>query len=198
MTSQLALDLVMSSARWRLVERVSSQARSIRIEIRAADEVLLVIPRRAPRAAAHAFLQSRLAWIERKLDERRRRDAQRIAIPVPELSLSQLREQARRSARELIAVEAQHMGVNPKSLRIADQKTLWGSCGRNGTISLSWRLALAPPDVFRYVVIHELAHLVYRNHGQRFWALVAKQMPEFEMYRRWLREHGAALHAVLA
>ena len=198
MTSQLALDLVVSSARWRLVERVSSQARSIRIEIRAADEVLLVIPRRAPRAVAHAFLQSRLAWIERKLDERRRRDTQRIAIPVPELSLSQLREQARRSARELIAVEAQRMGVNPKSLRIADQKTLWGSCGRNGTISLSWRLALAPPEVFRYVVIHELAHLVHRNHGQRFWAFVARHMPEFEMHRRWLREHGAALHAVLA
>ncbi|HZP12057.1 MAG TPA: SprT family zinc-dependent metalloprotease [Nevskiaceae bacterium] len=196
MTSQLALDLRNETPAWRLVERVSSQARSIRIEIRSGDEVLLVIPRRASRAMAHAFLRSRLAWIERKLDEHRRRETQRIAIPVPALSARQLREQARSTARALIATEAPPMGVKSNGLRIADQKTLWGSCGRNGTISLSWRLALAPPEVFRYVVIHELAHLQHRNHGPRFWALVARQMPEFEAHRRWLREHGAALHAV--
>jgi len=197
MTSQLALDLHVSDASWRLVERVSSQARSIRIEIRSANEVLLVIPRRASRAMAHAFLQSRLRWIERKLDEHRRRDAERIAIPAPALSVRQLREQARNTARELIAIEAQRMSVKPTALRIGDQKTLWGSCGRDGTISLSWRLALAPGEVFRYVVIHELAHLMHRNHGQRFWALVGKHMPDYDVHRRWLREHGAALHAVL-
>ncbi len=192
--SQLALDFY----GWRLVERVSSQARSIRIEIRSGDEVLLVIPRRASRVAALAFLHSRLAWIERKLDEHRRREEKHVAIPVPPLGRRALRDQARRTARELIAVEARRMDVQPAGLRIADQRTLWGSCGHRGTIGLSWRLVLAPPDVFRYVVIHELAHLVHRNHSQRFWALVARQMPEFEQHRRWLREHGAALHAVPA
>jgi predicted metal-dependent hydrolase len=59
-------------------------------------------------------------------------------------------------------------------------------------------LTLAPAEVFRYVVIHELAHLRHRNHGPRFWSLVERQMPDFDLHRRWLREHGAALHAVLA
>lgn len=194
MTSQLGHDF----ARWRVVERVSRNARSIRIEIRGSDEVLLVIPRRGSRAAAQAFLQSRLNWIERKLDEHRRREAGRIAIPMPAIGERALREQARGIARGLIAAEAQRLGVQPTSLRIADQRTLWGSCGRNGTISLNWRLVLAPPEVFRYVVIHELAHLTHRNHGQRFWALVARQMPDFAVHRCWLREHGAALHAVPA
>ena len=196
MTSQLALELHGSFRGWQLVERVSINARSIRIEIRGADEVLLVIPRRASRAAAHAFLHSRLRWIERKLDEHRRREQKRIAIQVPDLGRSQLRERARQVARELIAAESARMGVKPAGLRIADQKTLWGSCGHRGLISLSWRLVLAPPEVFRYVVIHELAHLVHRNHSQRFWALVARYLPEFDRHRRWLREHGAALHAV--
>lgn len=194
MTNQLAFDF----PRFKLVERVSAQARNIRIEIRGGDEVLLVIPRRGSRAAAHAFLRSRLAWIERKLDEHRRRAETRLLIPTPSASEAQLREQARRVARELIATESARMGVKTTGLRIADQKTLWGSCGRNGLISLSWRLVLAPPEVFRYVVIHELAHLVHHHHGPRFWALVGRHMPEFERNRAWLREHGAALHAVPA
>ena len=194
MTSQLGFDF----SSWRLIERVSHQARSIRIEIRGADEVLLVIPRRASRAAAHAFVQSRLKWIARKLDEHRRREARRIDIPVPDASESALRERARSVARTLIAAESARMSVTTRGLRIADQRTLWGSCGHNGTISLNWRLVLAPPDVFRYVVIHELAHLTHRNHGPRFWQLVARYQPDFEVHRRWLREHGAALHAVLA
>ena len=194
MISQLGFEF----SSWRLLERVSSQARCIRIEIRSADEVLLVIPRRASRATAHAFVQSRLKWIERKLAEHRRRDAQRVVIAAPIASESTLRERARSVARELIAAESARMSVKTRGLRIADQKTLWGSCGHNGTISLNWRLVLAPAEVFRYVVIHELAHLAHRNHGPRFWALVERYMPDFEAHRRWLRTHGASLHAVRA
>src|ERR1041385_4788808 len=88
MTSQLALDFssLDSSASldargWRVIERVSLKARCIRLEIRSADEILLVIPRRASRQAAHAFLHSRERWIRRKLTQLRNR----AATPQPPL-----------------------------------------------------------------------------------------------------------------
>lgn len=97
-------------------------------------------------------------------------------------------------AQRLLTEEAASLGVEFSGPRIADQKTLWGSCTAHGLISLSWRLVMAPPAVFRYVAVHELCHVRHHDHGERFWKLVARQMPGFETHRRWLREHGPRLH----
>ncbi|HEX2255043.1 MAG TPA: M48 family metallopeptidase [Thermoanaerobaculia bacterium] len=88
---------------------------------------------------------------------------------------------------------AQRLGARPSALRLGNQKTLWGSCSAAGVVRLNRRLLGAPRPVFDYVVVHELCHLVERNHGPRFWHLVATLMPDFAGRRRWLREHGVAL-----
>lgn len=108
-----------------------------------------------------------------------------------------LKSEALRDARRLLAEEAARFGVTYGGPRMADQKSLWGSCAARGLISLSWRLVLAPPEVFRYVVVHELCHLRRRDHSEVFWNLVARQMPGYETQYRWLRENGARLHGVL-
>lgn len=76
---------------------------------------------------------------------------------------------------------------------IRDQRTRWGSCSQTGTISLNWRLLLAPDEVAEYVVIHEVCHLAEMNHSARYWGLVAALFPEFERPRRWLRDNGSSL-----
>lgn len=109
-----------------------------------------------------------------------------------------LREAIKREAmldsQRMLAEEARRLDVTFSGPRIADQKTLWGSCTAQGLISLSWRLVMAPPAVLRYVAVHELCHVRHHDHGPRFWKLVARQMPDFETHRRWLREHGPSLH----
>jgi predicted metal-dependent hydrolase len=64
-------------------------------------------------------------------------------------------------------------GVTVRSVSIGDPASRWGSCSSQGRIRMSWRLILAPPDVRRYVVAHEVAHLVHLNHGAEFRALEA-------------------------
>ena len=54
---------------------------------------------------------------------------------------------------------------------VGDADTRWGSCTTGGRIRYSWRLILAPPAARRYVVAHEVAHLVHMNHGPEFKAL---------------------------
>lgn len=105
-----------------------------------------------------------------------------------------LKAEALRDARRLLAEEAARLQVSYEGPRIADQRSLWGSCAARGLISLSWRLVLAPPEVFRYVVIHELCHRRHHDHSEDFWNLVARQMPQYETQYRWLRDHGARLH----
>ena len=52
---------------------------------------------------------------------------------------------------------------------------------------------LAPPEVLDYVVVHELCHRKEMNHSQRFWAEVARILPDYRDRRNWLKEHGNEL-----
>jgi hypothetical protein len=81
----------------------------------------------------------------------------------------------------------------PAAVRIKRHRRLWGSCTAGGTINLNWRLILAPPAVFEYVVVHELCHLREPNHQAPFWRLVGEILPAFEEQRRWLRTNGHLL-----
>ncbi len=109
------------------------------------------------------------------------------------LKLALMRE-ARIEAEDLLNHEAHRLGLQWRALRIGDPRAQWGSCARDGMVSLSWRLLLAPPEVFRYVVVHELCHLPHPDHSPRFWALVAQQMPDYLQHRDWLKRQGAGLH----
>lgn len=76
---------------------------------------------------------------------------------------------------------------------VRGQKTLWGSCSSNGSISVNWRLMLMPSDVVDYVLVHELCHLRHSNHSSRFWTLVTSCMPDFRERQRRLRRLQAQL-----
>lgn len=79
------------------------------------------------------------------------------------------------------------------SITIRDQKTRWGSCSSRGTLSFNYRLIFAPSAVLDYVVVHELCHLTHMNHSKEFWNMVGSVMPDYKVYRRWLRDHGQEL-----
>jgi predicted metal-dependent hydrolase len=89
------------------------------------------------------------------------------------------------------------MGVTPTALSVRDQRSRWGSAARSGSLSFSWRLVLAPPDVLDAVVVHELAHLRHADHGPRFWDLAMTHAPRTTEARRWLRAHRDLLRAAL-
>ena len=71
------------------------------------------------------------------------------------------------------------------------QRRRWGSCARDGTVRLNWRLVMAEPALIDYVIVHELAHLAEPNHGPAFWARVRSALPDCDRLRRRLRDDGA-------
>ncbi|GAB3414872.1 SprT family zinc-dependent metalloprotease [Haloparvum alkalitolerans] len=105
------------------------------------------------------------------------------------------RETARAEFERRVDALAPEMGVADAvgGVEVRNQRTRWGSCSSNGTLSLNWRLLLAPPAVLRYVVVHELAHLRKRDHSDAFWRIVAAHDTEWERHRDWLREHADEL-----
>ena len=73
---------------------------------------------------------------------------------------------------------------------VSNQNSRHGSCTPSqGTIRISHRIAAMPAFVRDYVLVHELAHLLEANHGQRFWRLV-NQYPRSERARGYLMAVG--------
>jgi predicted metal-dependent hydrolase len=88
-------------------------------------------------------------------------------------------------------------GATVRSVSVGDAGSRWGSCSSHGRIRLSWRLILAPAKVRRFVVAHEVAHLVHLNHGPEFKTLEANLFgPGLAEAKAELRRVGPRLRRI--
>ncbi len=110
--------------------------------------------------------------------------------------VSFFKKEARARLSEATSRHAAAIGVRPRQIRITDTTSRWGSCSSTRTLSFSWRIVMAPPEVLDYLAAHEVAHLREMNHSARFWAIVRDICPEMERHKAWLRSNGTRLHAV--
>lgn len=89
---------------------------------------------------------------------------------------------------------AAQIGRRVARVSLRDTRSRWGSCAQDGALMYSWRLVMAPPAVLDYVAAHEVAHMVEMNHSDRFWAVVERLYPGWQVQRKWLHTQGQALH----
>ena len=83
----------------------------------------------------------------------------------------------------------QTLGVQASAWGIKRMKTKWGSC--NPVSKRLWfnlELAKKPLQCLEYVVAHELAHLLERNHTERFRALLDQHLPAWQQAREVLNQ----------
>ncbi|PYR77959.1 MAG: metal-dependent hydrolase [Acidobacteria bacterium] len=148
--------------------------------------VRVTIPRGGSRREAEEFAQRHEKWIAR----------QRARVPQQRSPVEHgpaLRDRARRELPpRLLALAAQH-GLAVSRISIRNQRSRWGSCGRDGHICLNWRLVLMPPSVSDYILVHELMHLRRMDHSPSYWRLVEAACPDYRSARAWLRRHGPSL-----
>ena len=143
----------------------------------------------------------RIAWVEAhprtpRLDG----DVLHCGGPVEALA-KRIEAFLKRRAVDLLSREtadyAAAAGVTPTSVSVGDADPRWGSCSAGGRIRYSWRLILAPPAARRFVVAHEVAHLVHLNHGRAFKALERTLYgPGLAEAQALLRRHGPRLKRV--
>lgn len=159
----------------------------------------LRIPLHTSDSTVNDMLEGRAQWIVEKHREMIVK-AEAVESARPNLTDTQralLEKRYKKTASEYFPLRVQHfekiMGVRHKKIAIRDQKTRWGSCSTSGTLSFNWRLIMAPPEVLDYVVVHELAHFSHMDHSKAFWSTVEKVMPDYDIHRKWLNDHGQEL-----
>jgi predicted metal-dependent hydrolase len=103
------------------------------------------------------------------------------------------KNQARNILTERTEFYARQFGLKYRSLRITSARTRWGSCSRLDALSFTWRLIMAPLEIIDYIVVHELAHVVEKNHSRAFWTQVERMLPDYRPRRKWLKTNGRLL-----
>lgn len=178
---------------------IRSKRKSIGFQVKAGGEIIVKLPQRLPFSAALPSINEHADWIYnawlRQKDKQDMTQAREDEKNDPRLAYleKKYRNAARQYIYERVEYYLPYTGGTYTSIRIGDQKTRWGSCSSNKTLSFSWRLMLAPPRVLDYVVIHELCHLTHMDHSKEFWAMVASVDPDYKEHRQWLKDNGDTL-----
>lgn len=97
------------------------------------------------------------------------------------------KEAYRKAARALAHARLEHFNQHYHftyaRVFIKDTKSRWGSCSIKSNLNFNYRIALLPPELADFVIVHELCHLKEMNHSPHFWALVAETIPEWQVLR---------------
>ena len=107
--------------------------------------------------------------------------------------LKWLKDNAKRIFSTVTAETALRMQTTYKSVSITSARSRWGSCSGDNALHYSFRLIYAPKEVIEYVIVHELAHTLHKNHSKLFWAEVEKYVPDWKRKRAWLKQNGVLM-----
>ncbi len=175
------------------VEVVRSTRKTISVEITRDCRVVVRAPRRLTRSDIGYFINEKHKWIERHLEQMRRRVGDEQPDKLTPGEIEELKARALPMITQRLRRFAPILGVDYGRVTLRCQTSRWGSCSAKGNLNFNCLLALTPPEVVDYVVVHELCHRREMNHSPQFWAEVAGVLPGYAASRRWLKEHGAAL-----
>jgi predicted metal-dependent hydrolase len=187
------------------------RARNFTIRINQRGEVRVTVPGRVGWRRAESFFLSRESWVQKKLEQMNSHpckeslpsEGESIRIRGREFPISLqggdsgiedaiwriLRNEAREYLPGRVAKLSEMHGYRISGLKIRKMKTRWGSCTSRKSINLNSWLMMVPEPLRDYVILHELAHTRFPNHGSQFWKELDRTTGGLsDMYRKELRK----------
>lgn len=175
--------------------RLSKRARGIRLSVASGGVFTVSAPPRMSQSFIDRFILKKTTWVLQKL-------AYFSKFPVRNKPLrraqgkkhfAEHKEKARTLVQERLAHFNQHYGLMWNRVAIRNQRSRWGSCSRKKNLNFNYKIALLPPHLADYIIVHELCHLGELNHSSKFWSLVSQTLPQHRSLRRELRKVGVGL-----
>ncbi|NLV87017.1 MAG: M48 family metallopeptidase [Clostridiales bacterium] len=162
-----------------------SQRRTLAVEIKQDLKIYVRAPENCPQEEIDSFLARQDKWIEEHLEKMRLKPPAKPE-PSPEEKDKYI-SLAKEQIPSKVAYFGDIMGLSPAGISITGAKTRFGSCSAKNRLCFSWRLMQYPDKAIDYVVVHELAHLVHKNHGSQFYDLIESVMPDYKERKKLLR-----------
>lgn len=168
------------------IEIIKSKRRSLVLTVKN-GEVLVKAPLNYPNSKIEEFLAVKQGWIKKRLQEY---EENKCVQKLTEHEIEDIREKTKNKVDSLVQEYAKIIGVNYNKITIKKMRTVWGSCSSKKNLNFNLLLSLMPENVIRYVVIHELCHLLEMNHSNRFWDKVKLYCPSYIECIGWLKKEG--------
>ena len=154
-----------------------SKIKNIYIQIKN-GKIIVKAPKRISKKEIEKIIEQKSEWIKKTIEKENKKQKKKELYTKEEF-----KEIIEKNANELI----QETGVRPNKITIKQIKYAWGSCSSKKNITLNLELIKYSQQAIRYVILHELCHLKYMNHSDKFWNLVGKYMPNYKEIRKQLK-----------
>ncbi len=168
-----------------------SKRKTIALSISKDLTIVVKAPLKMAKHDIETFVLKHYSWIEKQMLIIKERNDSGSNNCLSDDQIDSLKQRAKLLIPQRVAHYGVIMGVSPKGVKVNSAKTRWGSCSAKNILNFSYRIMLLPEELIDYIVVHELAHIIEKNHSSRFYAVVAQYMPDYKT--RWAKIKAARL-----
>ncbi|MBM0604300.1 M48 family metallopeptidase [Helicobacter pylori] len=181
----------------------SKKIKTLSLNITPSLEVILKMPDSYPQARVNAFLKEQEAWLKKTflaMQEkhsllRSRLNTYKDKILVfdevknaNDYTLTELKKILKTYLERKLPLIAQKMQTSYTGFSVRNNAKVLGSCSYHNRLSFALLLVCTKKEAIDYVIIHELAHTIHKNHSKNFWRCVQTFCPNYRALRDHLKQ----------
>ncbi len=182
----------------------SEKIKTLSLNITPSLEVILKMPNSCPQARASAFLKEQESWLKKTLSAMQEKHSllhsrletyQNKILVFDEVknandyTLTDLKKILKTYLERKLPLIAQKMQTAYTRFSVRNNAKVLGSCSYHNRLSFALLLVCAPKEAIDYVIIHELAHTIHKNHSKNFWRCVQIFCPNYRALREHLKQN---------
>ncbi|WQW70246.1 M48 family metallopeptidase [Helicobacter pylori] len=182
----------------------SEKIKTLSLNITPSLEVILKMPNSCSQARASAFLKEQEAWLKKTLSAMQEKHSllrtnlekykNKILIfdevkNANDYTLTELKKILKTYLERKLPLIAQKMQTSYTGFNIRNNAKVLGSCSYHNRLSFALLLVCAQKEAIDYVIIHELAHTIHKNHSKNFWRCVKIFCPNYRALRDHLKQN---------
>ncbi|VEJ26006.1 M48 family metallopeptidase [Helicobacter pylori] len=182
----------------------SEKIKTLSLNITPSLEVILKMPNSCPQARASAFLKEQESWLKKTLSAMQEKHSllhsrletyQNKILVFDEVknandyTLTDLKKILKTYLEQKLPLIAQKMQTSYTRFSIRNNAKVLGSCSYHNRLSFALLLVCAQKEAIDYVIIHELAHTIHKNHSKNFWRCVQIFCPNYRALRERLKQN---------
>ncbi len=180
----------------------SEKIKTLSLNITPSLEVILKVPNSCSQARAHAFLKEQEAWLQKTLSAMQKKYSllhsqtyqNKILVfdeekNANDYTLTDLKKILKTYLEQKLPLIAQKMQTSYTHFSIRNNAKVLGSCSYHNRLSFALLLVCAKKEAIDYVIVHELAHTIYKNHSKNFWRCVEIFCPNYRALRERLKQN---------
>lgn len=125
--------------------------------------------------------------------KRNRVEGSEIFFTTPKMLATTIKRIAEGEFKNRIEFYKNLINVKPVSYSLDNTRTRWGVCTSKKEIKINFRAVLLPKELFDYIIVHELCHLIQFNHSALYWQEVEKYCPNYKTYKQDIKNYSFLL-----